>query len=207
MANDGTITLAEDTITNRHVKTTAAIAQSKLAQRVLAPIAIPLTDWRTWDNLAVNLPGTPGSDDIGLVTGTWGSDAPYLSSGDLKAANTTRYAGCFVALPNDYEAAQTVQLNLIAGMTTTVSDTTATADLEVWRLDEDGTLGAADLCATAALSINSLTPADKTFTVTATTLEAGDILYVRLALHVQDAATGTAVIASVWKTELWADLR
>lgn len=207
MAN-GTVVYGENEIKDRHIASTAQIARAKMAQRVLDVHAIPLTQWRTWDAMNSLLPSSAGNDDLSIVTGTYGSNAPYIGAGDLKAAGaTTRRASGFVVMPNDYEAAETVQINVIASMTTTVADTTCTVDIEAWRLDEDGTLGAADLCATAALSINSLTPADKTFTITATTLEPGDVLHVRLSVTCTDAASVTAVIPSIWKTELWCDLR
>lgn len=205
---DGTCSIGEEDVVNRHVSPRAAIARTKLAQRPLAEVGIPLTELRTWDALATNLPGTPAADDLGLVTGAWGTDAPYVGTGDLKAAGaTTRRAGFFVTLPPDYEAAETVQMRVIAGMVTTVSDTSATVDLEIWRLDEDGTLGSADLVATSAQSINSLIADDFDFDVTSTDLLPGDVLYCRLSVAVNDAATLTAVIAAVYQMFLLADLR
>ncbi|HEY6116170.1 MAG TPA: hypothetical protein VI172_09450 [Candidatus Dormibacteraeota bacterium] len=205
---NGTVVYGEDEIKDRHISTTAQISTSKMAQRVLAVTGVPLTQLRIWDGIAVNLTATPNTDDLGITTGTYGTNHPYVSAGDLKAAGaTTRRARFLVPLPNDYEAAQTVQINLIASMTTTVADTSCTIDVEAWRLDEDGTLGAADLCATSAQSMNSLTPADKTFNITAATLEPGDFLDVRISIACTDAATVTAVIPSLWKVELWADLR
>lgn len=206
--SQGTITLDDEVLKNRHVSPIAAFEHAKMAQRVLAITAIPLTDWRTWDALATNLPGTPAADDLGVTTGTYGTNVPYVSTGDLKAAgSTTRRAAAVIALPNDYEAAETVQIRVYAGMVTTVADVAATVDVECWRLDKDGTLGAADLCSTAAQSINSLTAAAKDFTITATTLIPGDQLYVRLTVLVNDAATATAVIGAVWQAELLSDLR
>lgn len=204
---EGTITLDESAIKDRHVAATAQIARSKLEQRILGIDAIDHQNWRVWDALHTNLPGTPAADDLGLVTGTWGTDAPYIGTGDVKASNTTRRAATIVTLPEDYEAAQTVNIVVTAGMKTTTSDGTATVDIEVWRLDEDGTLGAADICATAAQSINNLTAADKTFTITATTLLPGDQLYIRLTVAVNDTATVTAVIGAVYKVEVQSDRR
>lgn len=205
--SDLTGTIDEGSIKNRHIASTAQIATSKMAQRLLAVNTVNPTDWRTWDALGTNLPGTPANDDLGIVTGTWGTDAPYIGTGDLKATTTTRRAACFITLPNDYEAAETVTLRAWAHMKTTVADTSCTLDFEVWRLDKDGTLGSADICATSATSINSLTSDDKDFTITASTLEPGDTLYVRMSVTVTDAATATAVIGAVEAVELLADLR
>lgn len=205
---DGLMTIDESAVKNRHVSASAEIAHSKMAQRSAVLISINPTDWRTWDALGTNLPGTPAADDLGIVTGTWGTDAPYIGTGDLKAAGaTTRRAAGFMVLPEDYEAAETVMIRAWAGMTTTVADTSATIDFEAWRIDKDGTLGAADLVTTAATSINSLTADDKDFVVTSSGLTPGDVLYVRMSVAVNDAATGTAVIGAVWQVELVADLR
>jgi hypothetical protein len=204
----GTVNIDQESLSNRHLAETAAIARSKLAQRVLAVTSVSPTDWRTWDALGTNLPGTPANDDLGIVTGTWGTDLPYIGTGDVKTTSSTRRAAGFFVLPSDYEAAETVTIRAYAGMKTTVADGSCTLDFELWRVDkEDGTLGAGDLVATAATSINSLTADDKDFTVTATTLLPGDVLYVRMSVAYVDAATGTAVIGAVYQVELLSDCR
>lgn len=209
MSESWNVTIPNGEVTNAKVSSIAAIDRSKLAQRVLARFPVSPLAWRTWDALATNLPGTPASDDLGVTTGTFGTDpGPYISTGDLKAAGaTTRRAACFLAVPHDYEANETLTLRAYAGMVTTVADTSATIDFEAYRIDRDATLGAADVVATAAQSINSLTAAAFDFTITPTTLSAGDVLVLRMSLAVNDAATGTAVIGAVWQVELMADLR
>lgn len=200
--------LDEEVITDRHCSAAMALQRAKLEQRVLGKGSVPLTQFRVWDALNTLLPGTSATDDLGLYGGTYGSSPPYIGTSDLKAAGaTTRYARALLQLPADYEAAQTVTLRIYGGMVTTVADVAATVDVEAWRIDKDGTLGAADLCATAAQSINNLTAAAKDFQITATTLTPGDILDVRLTVAVNDAATVTAVIAALWQVELMADLR
>lgn len=207
MATNGTISLDEESISNRHIAPGAAIDRSKLAQRANAIVGVPITAWRVHDALGTVI-ATPASDDLGITTGTFGTNVPYVSTGDLKNAGaTTRYARCLVALPPDYEDAETVTLRAYAGMVTTVASSSATLDFEVWRLDKDGTLGAADLCSTSATSINSTTADDKDFTITASTLTKGDILDIRMAIAVNDSATVTAVIGALWQLELLADLR
>jgi len=147
-------------------------------------------------------------DDLRVAGQTYGSTAPYLSTGDVKAQGaTTKRAACFMMLLDDYEDAETVVIRVAAGMVTTVADVTATVLVEAWRIDQDGTLGAANLVTTAAQSINSLTAAFKDFAVTVATLAKGDVLHVRLTVAVNDAATAGAVIGAVWGAELQADLR
>lgn len=210
MSFTGTFTVTDEAIKNRHVAATAAIERSKLEQRVLAKCSVVPTDWRVWDALQTVLPGTPANDDLGLVTGTWGSSPPpYLGTGDLKAAGaTTRRARVLANLPPDYEAGQTVTIRVYCGMITTAADTSCTVDVEAWRVDkEDGTLGAADLVTTAATTMNSTTADDRDFVVTATTLLPGDTLDIRLSIACNDAATATAVIGAVYQVEVLADLR
>lgn len=193
---------------NKHIADAANIGRAKLAQRSNGVLSVPLTAWRVWNALETNLPGTPASDDLGIITGTWGSDAPYIGTGDLKAAGaTTRRAAALLPLPPDYEADETVTIRVHAGMKTTISDGTATLDVEVWRIDKDGTLGSADLYAGAAQDINDLTADAYDFVLADTTLEPGDQLYVRLSISVSDGATATAVIGAVWQVEVLADLR
>jgi hypothetical protein len=47
---------------------------------------IPLTDFRVWDAMQTPLPGTPATDDLGLVGGTFGTATPTLRTQDLKTA-------------------------------------------------------------------------------------------------------------------------
>lgn len=168
---------------------------------------IDLTDWRVWDAMATALPGTSASDDLGLVGGTFGTNSPSIQTSDLKAAGaTTRYARVTLSLPHTYVAGQSVTIRAHAGMKTTVADASATIDFEVYRADDEGGIGS-DICATAAQSINSLTLADKDFSITPTTLLPGDTLDIRMAVTVTDAASVTAVIGIVGGIELLLDVK
>lgn len=207
MAN---VVIGTGEVRDHHIADGADINRNKMAQRVLAKHGVPLTDLRVWDALHTNLPGTPANDDLGLVTGTWGDPTlpPYVGTGDLKAAGaTTRRAAFSRPVPPDFEAAATLLISVYAGMNTTVADVSATIDVEVWKIDKDGTLGAADLCSTAATTINSLIVSEKQFTIDASGLTAGDMLLVRVSIAVNDAATATVVIGGCWAIDLRADLR
>lgn len=186
--------------------TLPSYARTNLAQDPNAVFAIPMVNLRVWDALATNLPATPANDDLGLVGGTFASATPKISTGDVKAAGCTRYARFQFQLPVEYDAGMSLTLRLHAGMTTTVADTSATVDVECYKSDGEAGLGS-DLCATAAQSINSLTDADKDFTITPTGLTAGDVLDIRLTIVVVDAATGTAVIADIGAIEFLVDIK
>ena len=184
-----------------------AFPRSKLQQQTLVAHPINLTDFRVHDAMQTNLPGTSSADDLGLTSGTFGTSSPTLRSSDLKAAGaTTIRARCLVALPAEYDAGETVQIRVRGGMVTTVADTSATVDVEAHKLDEDGAVGS-DLCTTSATTINSLTKGNKDFTITATTLNPGDRLDVRISVAVNDAATGTAVIAELSRIALLLDIK
>ena len=163
--------------------------------------------FRVWDAAQTNLPGTAASDDLAIINGTWGSTPPLIQAGDLKAAGaTSRYARVEVRLPECYVAGETVTFVISAGMKTTVADTACTVDLEVYKRDKISGISS-DLCATSAQSINSLVFADKTFNITATSLSAGDVLDVRVAIACNDAATVTAVNPTIAGFDLVCDIK
>lgn len=175
----------------------------------LQAFPIKLTDFRVFDAMGTVLPGTPATDDLGLVGGTFGTATPSLRTEDLKTAGATNNrARVLVQLPWEYEAGQSVTLRFKAGMITTAADTTATLDCEAYKLqdDPDDSIGS-DLVSTSATSINSTTFTDIDFTVTATSLSPGDILDVRITTAVNDGASGTAVIAGITSAKLLADVR
>lgn len=141
--------------------------------------------------------GTPATEDMSLVPGTVGTNAPSLQTEDLRDVGATnRYARFQVPLPSNYVAGETVQLRFSAGMISNAADTTATLDVACYKSDEDNTVSA-DLCATAAQSINNTLFADKDFTITSTALSPGDILDVQVTVAVNDGATGDVVIACI----------
>lgn len=178
-----------------------------LNQDVLVPFPIPFTSMRVWDAVQTLIPGTAANDDLGFVGTTFGSVGPTVTAGDLKAAGaTTRRMRCQVPVPECYEDGQTLNIDVYAGMATTVADVSCTVDVECYRLDKLGAIGS-DLCATAATTINSLTIAKKAFTITPTTLAKGDILDLRISIACNDAATATAVTPTIGGIDLVCDIK
>jgi len=151
---------------------------------------------------------TPSANDLGLIAGTWGTDAPTLQTEDKggNAAVETEYARFQIPITNDYVLDETLKIRIRAGMVTTVSDTTATVDLEVYFNDGDGA-ATTDLCSTAAQSMNSLTKANLDFTLTDNTISHGDILDCRVAVAINDGATGTVVIGEISAIKLIRDIK
>jgi len=196
----GSLTIGEDGIS-------AQTRDTILKQDPNSVFPIPMTSLRVWDAFHTVLPGTAATDDLALVGGTFGTAPPVVSAGDLKAAGaTTRYARFQMQLPECYDAGETVTLRLSAGMKTTIADTSCTVDVQCYKLDKISGIGS-DLCTTSATTINSLTFADKDFTITTTGLEPGDVFDVRIAIACTDGATATAVTPTIAAIDLLCDIK
>lgn len=190
------MTLPDSVVTNAMCSSGMALVRSKLASESKS-YRIPWEAWRVHDAYTTVLPATSSSDDLGLYAGTHGTNSPEIKTYDVKTVGaTTLYARCTFELPAEYDAAQTLTLRAKAGMETTVADTSCTLDFTVYKSNSEGGIGS-DLCATSATSINSLTYANKDFTITATGLAAGDVLDIRMAVAVNDGAGATAVTAAI----------
>ena len=189
--------------------TNPAISRSDLVQDNLAKYAIPWTAWRVWDSFHTNLPGTPATDDLGLIGGTLGTNAPSLQTEDLKAAGATNnYARCMMTLPPEYVAAETVQIRFTCGMLTNLSDGTALLDCIVHESDLDNTVSG-DLVTTSATTMNIIVPTMTTidFSVTATALLPGDILDIRVHTAINDGSGGNPVIGYIGGAWLLCDIK
>lgn len=184
----------------------AAIARTQLAQMPNVERAVMPFDWRVWDSGAHLT--TAGTDDLGIVAGTFATDVYTVQAGDLKAAGaTTRRALVQLRLPETYDDGQTVTVRLRAGMATTVADTSCTIDAEAYEVGLAGLVGGGDLVTTAADDMNSLTPAYFTFTITSDSLVAGDVIELRVSITCNDAMTGTAVTPIIYRAALIYDSR
>lgn len=165
---------------------------------------IKWTDWRengTSTEYATNLPGAGTSTHLGLYGGTHGTSQPIIATGDFKTTTISRKARAMVILPDRYVAASAVTLRFGAGMLTTVADTSCTLTVTAYRIGKDYTIGS-QLVTTGATSINSLTASNKTFSLTSTTLNPGDVLDVLITIAGIDAATGTVVNAAIFGADL-----
>lgn len=180
-------TFPGDVVVAGNVRVTGTISPLKNKADVLANESheqvIPLTHWRVWDAIATNLPATPATDDLGLVGGTFGTASPLIQTVDFGGTSTTGYARAQITVPPDYVAGQSFTMRFHAYCLTTLADTTLTLDCAVYRSDEEIGISA-DLCAAAvANNIKSLTPADVDFAITATAMNPGDILDVRVSIN------------------------
>lgn len=185
---------------------TATFPATMLAQRVLEKFILPLQDARVHDAPQTFLPTTSATDDLGLTIGTFGTNGILIQTSDLQGVTVTRYCRWpQVIVPHEYHSGQSAVIRLFAGMETTISDGTATIDVEAYVTDGVGGVSA-DKCITAAQSINSLTDADYDFDL-GTTLVPGDILDVRVAIAVSDSVADAVVVANLGRAYLAVDTR
>ena len=182
------------------------ISRNSLIQQDLAEYVVCFRDWRIHDNLSSLLPSTAAADDLALDGETFGTESPYLVSSDSKAATTTQYGRFQFALPVEYVAGQSVRVQVLAGMITTVADGSAAVSVAAYESDDDGGVGT-DLVTTASTTINSLTQTTLNFDVTSTALAPGDVLDIRLAAAISDSSTATAVLAKISRVAILLDVR
>lgn len=135
-----TVTIPSGSISNSHVAASAAIERAKLAQESLKT-NIPLEMLRVHDAFQTSLPTTAASDDLGLIIGTFGTDAVVVQTSDAKATTVTQRARFSFRLPENYQAGEAISFVAFAGMKTTVSDTTATIDFEVYAKNTEHRVG------------------------------------------------------------------
>lgn len=202
----GTSTLSNGEIFGRHAGNNCDWPADAM-ELVTRTYSIPLTDCKVWDSGAA-LPTAATGDDLGLDFGAGVSAtvSPVLSTGDIKTASSTRYAAFPIILPDRYETERGLQFKIYAGAKTTVADTSMNLDLQVFLSDGDGTANA-DIIATSAQNMNSLTAATYTFECTETGLDPGDNLWGLLSIAYVDSASGTAVIGQIGKIDLVATCR
>lgn len=183
----------------------ATVTRSSLAQNDLQPYPILAESWFIFDSAThAALGATPASaDDLSYITGVIGTAEPVLKAADFGGTNTTQKARIRVALPPEYVAGETITIRANAGMLTTVSHQTATIDFSAYRA-ADPTV---DLVATAAQSINSLTAADKDFTVTPTDCVPGDILDILMTVAGTDDTDAGVMVPVVNSVELRMDIK
>lgn len=198
--------IPSDEIKNSMINSAAAIERTKLATET-KKINIPLEMLRVHDAFQTSLPTTASSDDLGLIIGTFGTDAVVVQTSDGKATTLTQRARFSYRLPDNYVDGDPISIVAYAGMKTTVSDTTATVDFEVYKKDDSTGLVGSDLVTTSATTINNLTAAAKSFTITPTGLVNGDELDIRVTIAITDGATATAVIGRIMKLYVLASVK
>jgi len=189
------------------ISSTVGMARSTLTEDSLATYTVPLTNMRVHDAVATLLPTAAANDDMGLVSGTFATDIPSLQGVDFGGTATDEKCRFFFALPIEYVTAGTATLRCSAGILTTLADASLTLDCEAYISDREGDVVVGDLYAGAALDINSLTLGDKDFSLTATNLNAGDLLDIRLSFAGSDAGDLGTMAAIIAQVEMLLDVK
>ena len=182
------------------------LARTNLTQDDLKSYPLDLAAFVVHDTPSSKLPAAGAADDLGCVRAAFGTNSITLKTKDCKTLTASSYGTTVFPLPPEYVAGETVQLIVSGKMDTTVASVLATVDVEAHEVAADGTVGA-DLCTTAAQSINSLTAASRTFSINATGLTAGDQLDIRITVAIQDGATATEVYGVVTKVVVQCDVK
>ncbi len=165
------------------------------AQDTLDIIAYPsvytaLSQLRVWDAMATTLPATAANDDLGLVTGTFLTDFPYVTCGNVNNATATRRAAYFVTLPETFDPATSSIAVRILWARPDAAAVSATLDVEAAALGNPSV----DLCATAAQSVNAAASGTATFELDEAGLTAGEQILVRVTIAMDDTAGGGSEI-------------
>jgi len=168
-------------------------------------LQIPLTAFSKVD-LQEGLPVAADGTNPAYIVGTFGTDAPMIKGTDY--ASGTIDEDCYLSLtiPGDYNAGGKFNLSINAGMLAHVSDDDANLDVEAYESDDEGSVGA-DLCDTAAQSINLVAHADYVFVIDPPTLAPGDILFIKINLEGTDAGSGDVIQMSIGAVKLIYDRR
>ena len=172
----------------------ADLETNKLQKYLIKP-----TDWFVHDAIHTALTATSSADDLAVDGEAFGTAVPYITTGDVKSAVTTRRARTLFSLQPEYVNGGSVTIRAHTGMTTTVASDgpSTTIDFEVYLAGNEKVKSGSDLVTTAATTMNSLSFADKDFGVTSTGLVRGNWLDIRMTIVVTDIGTGTAVISDV----------
>jgi hypothetical protein len=176
-----------------------------LKQEDNAAYNVPVNTLCVWDSGAA-LPTAAAADDLAVIAGTWGTDTLHISAGDCKTITATRYGRFAFTLPVEYVAGQTVTVRLNSGMLTTAADGSCTLDVEAYKVGS-AVVSGSDLVATAAVSMNSTTFANRDFVLTSSGLSPGDTIDVRIKIACVDTATATAVKPTIASVKVLCDVK
>lgn len=201
------VSIPDGTLPGRALATNADILPSQMQLQSNKELSVPFTDLRVWDAMHTLLPAAGANDDLGLVTGTPGTDAPQVSTGDVKALGaTSRKAAFEYVVPTNWADGESLELIIRAGMSSAVADTSAQLSIAAYRPDGDGAVGS-DINQTSAQNMNSATAADFTFALDPASVDPGDRILIVVTIAINDGATASPVIGLIYDIRRNLDLR
>jgi hypothetical protein len=147
---------------------------------------LPLTSFRVWDAMATNLPAVAAANNLGLVTGTFLTDQPYITTGNVNATTATRRALAEYKIPENYQAGSPLTVYAVWSRVD-AAQVTATIDAEFVKASAP----TVDLTGNPApTSVNGSTAGVAQWPIIATTLLPGDLCMIRMNLAMDDTAGG-----------------
>jgi hypothetical protein len=182
---DGGYILFRVTLDASAVNQWTVVSSSQLQSLALGSKTLDIAidnEWRVWDALITNLAGADGTDDLGLVTGTYLTSDPTFNVTVATPTTAPFYARRSIQVPWNYDAGSNLTLKIT--VTETVAATTATVDANAVRQGAPSV----DIVATAAQSIIGAAATVYSFTLTGTNVVPGEVLDVRIAITLNDAS-------------------
>ena len=181
-ANYEITALPDGIVSNANVSLAAGIQRSKLALEAKTH-HILFTDLRQYDDLGAALPSAALDDHLYLYTpNPPGVTAPIVYS-DIASGTESYYAGCLFSLPPEYASGEDIIVNMRSTVLTNATGCTQRA--YVYLIDPtDGSLGSdiADVTGLSLAMSSAPTFTTTSIPVTATTLEPGDLLFIKFAV-------------------------
>ena len=151
------------------------------------------------------LGASSSSGVLGVTLGTHGTNSPVIIGEAASGTSKTDACRFLFVIPNSYVSGGDVKVRLHCRVTVAAT-VSATVDCECY--EGNGEAGvSAELCSTAATSMNSDTWADVDFTITSTDLVPGDVLDIKLTAVVNDTGGTTGAIAQIGKVSLLLDTK
>ncbi len=185
-------------ISNAEIAAAAAIVRSKMAQEDLAVYNINLYSLRQADQAPMGITGTTGDHFYDIAT-----NSPVLFGNTPSSTTVTDISTFDFQLPPEYVDGETVTVRITAQVSAT-SDTN-TLDLEAYEVTAlSGAVGS-DINATTIKTMTSSAVAYD-FTITPTTLVAGDLLHFLMTSVNQDA-DGSDGILSIHAIQVLCDIK
>lgn len=205
MADATLITYKNASIPGTALQSAADVARSQLDQDDAKPYPISLHDWRATGTGAIlgTAAGTP-SGAFGLTVGTHGSASATIVGESASGNSKTNLMRHQFVMPAEYVDGETVTLRIRCKITAD-ANTAQTLDVEVHEPDGAAGVGS-DICASAAQTITDAY-ANYDFTITPTSVAAGDVLDIEVTGVANDTGGTTGSVITIAQTIMLLDVK
>ena len=207
---DGTkATLPNNCITNSQVDTNADIVRSKLVQETLVEYAVPWTWMFVHDAPATTLPAAGANDDLGLYGAAFGTNTPYVATGELQALSAQRYGRFVFPLPAEYDNNQSITIRVKARVNApNLPTTTKTLGVRAYLSDDQIGVTGSELTSSAVAQTLTLSWANYDFTLDTAGTETGANIDVRFDMNINDSGGAVEVtIGEIGKISMLMDVK